>query len=70
MFKKIKELKLKVKISVIAFIVVFVLTVILAIYSTVKVHILEDRFENFIKCGSFTCSSPLRYTIIVPRSHI
>jgi ABC-type amino acid transport system permease subunit len=55
MFKKIKELKLKVKISVIAFIVVFVLTVILAIYSTVKVHILEDRFENFVKCGSFTC---------------
>lgn len=55
MFKKIKELKLKVKISVIAFIVVFVLTVILAIYSTVKVHILEDRIENYVKCGSFTC---------------
>ena len=55
MFKKIKELKLKVKIAIIAFAIIFMSTVILAIYSTVKVSILENNLENYIQCGSFTC---------------
>ncbi len=55
MFKKIKELKLKVKIAIIAVVTIFVLTVILAIYSTIKVNILENKFENYIECGNFSC---------------
>ena len=42
MFKKIKELKLKVKIAIIAVVTIFVLTVILAIYSTIKVNNIEN----------------------------
>ena len=49
MFKKIKELKLKVKIAIIAFAVIFMSTVILAIYSTVKVSVLENNLENYIQ---------------------
>lgn len=55
MFKKIKELKLKVKVCIIAFIVVFVSTVILAVYSTIKVVQLENIIEGYIECANISC---------------
>ena len=55
MFKKIKELKLKVKVCIIAFIVVFVSTVILAVYSTIKVVQLENIIEEYVECANISC---------------
>ncbi len=48
MFKKIKELKLKIKIGIIVFVVVFVTSVVFSIYSVVKVNMIENEFERKI----------------------
>ena len=55
MFKKVKELKLKVKIAIIAFVVVFVTTVVLALYSTIKVVQLQNIIEEHIECANISC---------------
>ena len=47
MFKKIKELKFKVKLAVMIFVIIFISTVILAIYSTIKVVQLENIIEEY-----------------------
>lgn len=57
MFKKLKELKLKVQIAVIALVAVFIITVICAIYSAIKVNCLENQLENYIECGNITCEA-------------
>lgn len=46
--KKIKELKLKIKIALIALVVFFVTTFVCAVYSTIKVIYLENLIENYI----------------------
>lgn len=46
MFKKIKELKLKIKIAIIALIVVFVSTVVFSIYSVIKLNLMENDFNE------------------------
>lgn len=56
MFKKVKELKLKVKIAIIAFVVVFVTTVVLALYSTIKVVQLQNIIEEHIECANISCN--------------
>lgn len=48
MFKKIKELKLKIKIGIVVFVVVFVTSVVFSIYSVVKVNMIENEFERKI----------------------
>ena len=55
MFKKIKELKFKVKLAVMIFVIIFISTVILAIYSTIKVVQLENIIEEYIQCGDGEC---------------
>lgn len=56
MFKKIKELKFKVKLAVMIFVIIFISTVILAIYSTIKVVQLENIIEEYIQCGDGGCA--------------
>ena len=56
MFKKIKELKFKVKLAVMIFVIIFISTVILAIYSTIKVVQLENIIEEYIQCGDGECA--------------
>lgn len=46
MFKKVKELKLKVKIAVIAVAIIFVSSFVLSIYSVVRIHTLKIEFDR------------------------
>ena len=55
MFKKIKMLKLKTKIAVIAFAIVFVSSFVLAVFSTIRVIQLEDIIEEHINCSNVSC---------------
>ena len=55
MFKKIKMLKLKTKIAVIAFAIVFVSSFVLAIFSTIRVIQLENIIEEHINCSNISC---------------
>ncbi len=52
--KKIKELKLKIKIALVALIVFFITTFVCAVYSTIKVIYLENLIENYI-CTNEAC---------------
>lgn len=52
--KKIKELKLKIKIALVALIVFFVTTFVCAVYSTIKVIYLENLIEEYV-CLNGTC---------------
>ena len=55
--KKLKELKLKIKIAIIALLVFFITTFVCAIYSTIKVIYLENLIENCIsQTNEETCS--------------
>ena len=55
MFKKIKELKLKVKIAIIAVAIIFVSSFVLAIFSTIRVIQLENMIEEHIQCSDISC---------------
>ena len=48
MFKKIKELKLKIKIGIAVFAVIFICTVCLSIYSVIKINFMEKEFETYL----------------------
>ena len=52
--KKIKELKLKIKIALIALVLFFITSFVCAVYSTIKVIYLENLIENCISQNS-TC---------------